>query len=86
MKIVLRKSDVVFNPMIQKFNLSILQSTLFVFQIQALFDSLLYTNFIVTLLMPLLIIVQLFIDGLLFILMIITLLSLVVLVVTIDLM
>jgi hypothetical protein len=57
------KFDIVYDPMIQKSNLSILESTLFVLHIEALFDSLLYTNFIVVLLMPLLIIVQLFIDG-----------------------
>jgi hypothetical protein len=62
---VLRKlSNVVFDPMIQKFNLSILQSALYeldytlfvdvIFHIETLFDFMLYIEFVFFLLMHLL--------------------------------
>jgi len=57
-----------------------------IFQIEALFDSLLHIQPIVVFLMPLLTIELLFVDGLLYVLMIATLLSLVVIIVTTDLM
>jgi len=40
--------------MIQKFDLFVLQSTLPILQIEALLDSLLYIEFVIILLMPLL--------------------------------
>ncbi len=62
---MLRKlSNVVFDPMIQKFNLSILQSALYeldytlfvdvIFHIETLFDFMLYIEFVFFLLMHLL--------------------------------
>jgi hypothetical protein len=58
---------------------------LFILHIEALFESLLYTKSVVALLMPLLIIMQLFIVGLLFVLVIVILLSLVAIVITTNL-
>ncbi len=57
-----------------------------VFQIEAMSNSLLYVKFVVTLLMPLLTIMQLFDDVLLFALVTTILMSLVVVVVAINLM
>jgi hypothetical protein len=81
------KCVVVFDLMIQKFDLSVLQSVLFllpstppIFQIEALFNYLLYIEFVITLLMPLLTTMQLFVDRLLSTFVTTTLLSLVVVV------
>jgi len=57
-----------------------------ILQIEALSDSLLYAKSIVTITMPLLTIVQLFINGLLFALVITIMLSLVAVVIIVDLM
>ncbi len=79
--------------MIQKFDLFVLQFVLFllpstppIFQIEALSDYLLYREFVITLLMPLLTTMQLFVDRLLSTFVTTTLLSLVVVVVTSDMM
>jgi uncharacterized MnhB-related membrane protein len=66
--------------------MSLLQFTLLILHIETFFDFLLYTWYIVALLMHLLTIVQLFVDKLLSTFVTTTLLSLVVVVVTPDLM
>jgi hypothetical protein len=60
---------------VQQYIMYVLQCDLYVFQIEALFDFLLYTKSNVVLLMPLLITMQLFVDGLHSVLVIIILLS-----------
>jgi hypothetical protein len=79
---VIQKSNI----FIQQFAQSVLWSTLLILHIEALFDSMLYIESIVALLMPLFTIVQLFIDKLLYVLMITILLSLVAMIVTTNLM
>jgi hypothetical protein len=75
-----------FDLFVPQFVLFVLQSTLPIFQIKALSDSLLYIELVVAFLMSLLTIVHLFVDRLFFALGTTTLLSFVIIVVTTNLM